>query len=169
METITEDSWRRSLVDVAVGKNVKIFNFVNAYGCTIGDDTKIGSCVEIQKNAIIGMNCKISSHTFICEGVTIEDDVFIGHHVCFINDKYPRATSSQGVLQTDKDWNVVPIIVKKGASIGSGALIMCGVTIGQNALVGAGAIITSDVPDSSVVFGIPGRVKSDARFFEGKK
>lgn len=165
MKTINEDSSRRSLVAVAVGKNVKFFNFVNAYGCTIGDDTRVGSFVEIQKNAIIGMNCKISSHTFICEGVIIEDDVFIGHHVCFINDKYPRATSSPGVLQTEKDWKVVPIIVKKGASIGSGALIMCGVTIGQNALVGAGAIVTSDVPDSSVVVGVPGRVKTDARLF----
>jgi acetyltransferase-like isoleucine patch superfamily enzyme len=144
--------------DVKLGKNVKIFNFVNLYGCTIGDNTKISTFVEIQKNARIGRNCKISSHTFICEGVTIEDDVFVGHNVTFINDKYPRSTSPAGALQTEADWQVVPTRIKKGASIGSSATILCGVTVGENAIVGCGSVVTKDVPDNTVVAGVPARV-----------
>lgn len=144
--------------DVKLGKNVKIFGFVNLYGCEIGDNTKIGAFVEIQKNAKIGKNCKISTHTFICEGVTIEDNVFIGHNVTFINDKYPRATNPDGSMQTEADWKVVPTLVKKGASIGSSATILCGVTIGENAIVGAGSVVTKDVPDNAVVAGVPARV-----------
>lgn len=144
--------------DVKLGKNVKIYGFVNLYGCEIGDNTKIGAFVEIQKGAKIGKNCKISSHTFICEGVTIEDGVFIGHHVIFINDKYPRATNEQGVLQTEVDWIVRPTLVKRGASIGSGAVIMCDVTIGENAIIGAGSVVTKDVPPNAVVAGNPARV-----------
>jgi acetyltransferase-like isoleucine patch superfamily enzyme len=143
--------------DVALGRGVKIFDFVNLYGCSVGDDSKIGTFVEIQKNATVGARCKISSHTFICEGVTIEDDCFVGHHVCFINDRYPRATAD-GRLQTDADWEVVPTYVRRGASIGSGAVILCGVTIGEGALVGAGAVVTSDVAPRAVVAGVPGRV-----------
>src|SRR6266571_2598150 len=130
--------------DVKLGRDVVIYNFVNLYGCEIGDGTKIGSFVEIQKNASIGRNCKISSHTFICEGVTIEDEVFIGHGVTFINDKVPRATNAQGKLQTDDDWKPVATVVKRGASIGSGATILCGLTIGERAVVGAGAVVTRD-------------------------
>lgn len=144
--------------DVKLGKNVKIFGFVNLYGCEIGDNTKIGAFVEIQKGVKIGKNCKISSHTFICEGVTIEDEVFIGHHVVFINDKYPRATTETGELQTEKDWQVIPTLVKRRASIGSGAVILAGVTIGENAIVGAGAVVTKDVPPNSIVVGNPARV-----------
>jgi len=144
--------------DVKLGENVKIFSFVNLYGCEIGDNTKIGTFVEIQKNAIVGKNCKISSHTFICEGVHIEDDVFIGHNVTFINDLYPRATSSDGKMQTDEDWQVVPTFVKKGASIGSSATILAGVTIGEKAIVGAGAVVTKDVPAGAIVAGNPARV-----------
>lgn len=144
--------------NVKLGKNVKIFGFVNLYGCEIGDNTKIGTFVEIQKNAKIGKNCKISTHTFICEGVTIEDNVFIGHNVTFINDKYPRATNPDGGMQTEKDWNVIPTLVKKGASIGSSATILCGVTIGENAIVGAGSVVTKDVPDNTIVAGVPARI-----------
>ncbi|UCF71509.1 MAG: N-acetyltransferase [candidate division WOR-3 bacterium] len=144
--------------DVKLGKNVKIFGYVNLYGCTIGDNTKIGSFVEIQKNAYIGKNCKISTHTFICEGVTIEDNVFVGHNVTFVNDKYPRATSAAGALQTEADWQVVPTFVKNGASIGSSSTIMCGVTIGENAIVGAGSVVTKDVPANAIVVGVPARV-----------
>ncbi len=144
--------------DVKLGKNVKIFSFVNLYGCEIGDNTKIGAFVEIQKNAFIGRNCKISSHTFICEGVHIEDDVFVGHGVTFINDLYPRATTQAGQMQTEKDWHVVPTLVKRGASIGSGATILAGITIGENALVGAGALVTRDVPSSTIVAGNPARI-----------
>lgn len=144
--------------NVKLGKDVKIFGFVNLYGCEIGDNTKIGTFVEIQKNAKIGKNCKISTHTFICEGVTIEDNVFIGHNVTFINDKYPRATNPDGSLQTEADWKVVPTLVKKNASIGSSATIICGVTIGENAIVGAGSVVTKDVPDNAVVAGVPARV-----------
>ena len=144
--------------DVKLGKNVKIFSFVNLYGCEIGDNTKIGTFVEVQKKAFIGRNCKISSHTFICEGVHIEDNVFIGHNVTFINDLYPRAATSEGKLQTDEDWEVVPTFVKKGASIGSSATILAGVTIGEKAIVGAGAVVTKDVPPYSVVAGNPARV-----------
>lgn len=144
--------------DVKIGKNVKIFHFVNLYGCEIGENTKIGSFVEIQKNATIGANCKISSHTFICEGVTIEDEVFVGHNVTFINDKYPRATTGQGALQTEDDWNVEPTLIKKGASIGSGATILSNVVIGENAIVGAGSVVTRDVPDHSIVAGCPAKI-----------
>lgn len=144
--------------NVNLGKNVKIFGFVNLYGCEIGDNTKIGTFVEIQKNAKIGKNCKISTHTFICEGVTIEDNVFVGHNVTFINDKYPRATNPDGSLQTEADWKVVPTLVKRGASIGSSATILCGVTIGENAIIGAGSVVTKDVPDNAVVAGVPARI-----------
>lgn len=144
--------------DVKLGKDVKIFGFVNLYGCRIGDRTKIGTFVEIQKGARIGSDCKISSHTFICEGVTIQDNVFVGHHVIFINDKYPRATSQSGALQSEKDWTVQPTLVKQGASIGSGAVIMSNVTIGEHAIVGAGSVVTQDVPNRAVVAGNPGRV-----------
>ena len=144
---------------VQLGRNVRIMqpSLVNLYGCTVGEDTKIGAFVEIQKNAMIGQRCKISSHTFICEGVTIEDDVFVGHGVIFINDKHPRATAD-GHLQTESDWDVVPTLVKCGASIGSGAVIMCGVTIGENAIVGAGCVVTRDVPPDEVAVGVPGRM-----------
>ncbi|MDI6699555.1 MAG: acyltransferase [Candidatus Saccharicenans sp.] len=144
--------------DVKLGENVKIFAFVNLYGCTIGDNTKIGTFVEIQKGAVIGKNCKISSHTFICEGVTIEDGVFIGHGVTFINDLYPRAITGEGSLQTEQDWKVIPTLVKKRASIGSGATILAGVTIGEEAIVGAGSVVTRDVPPRTVVAGNPARV-----------
>jgi UDP-2-acetamido-3-amino-2,3-dideoxy-glucuronate N-acetyltransferase len=144
--------------DVKLGRNVVIYNFVNLYGCEIGDDSKIGSFVEIQKGARVGRNCKVSSHSFICEGVTIEDEVFIGHGVIFINDKRPRATNQIGALQTDADWEVVPTTVKRGASIGSGVTILCGVTIGERALVGAGAVVVDDVPADTTVAGIPARV-----------
>lgn len=143
--------------DVRLGKNVKIFSFVNLYGCEIGDNTKIGTFVEIQKNAIIGRNCKISSHTFICEGVHIEDDVFVGHNVTFINDLYPRATAVSGELQTEEDWKVVETFIKRGASIGSSATILAGVTIGESSIVGAGAVVTKDVPPNTIVAGNPAR------------
>jgi acetyltransferase-like isoleucine patch superfamily enzyme len=143
--------------DVKLGRNVKLSKFINLYGCEIGSDTKIGAFVEVQKNAFIGSNCKISSHTFVCEGVTIEDDVFIGHGVMFTNDKYPRSTVSGGGLQTEADWKVVPTIVKKGASIGTNATILCGVTIGQNAIVGAGSVVTKDVPAGAIVAGVPAK------------
>jgi len=149
--------------DVKLGKNVKIFDFTNLYGCEIGDNSKVGAFVEIQKNAKVGKNVKISTHTFICEGVTIEDDVFIGHNVTFINDKYPRSTNEGGELQTEKDWKVVPTLVKRGASIGSSSTIMCGVTIGEHAIVGAGSVVTKDVPDNAIVAGVPARVLRDDR------
>lgn len=143
--------------DVRLGQGVKLSNFINLYGCSIGDDTRIGAFVEVQKNALIGRNCKISSHSFICEGVVIEDNVFIGHNVSFINDKYPRATTAGGALQTEADWKVVPTVVKKGASIGTGAVILCNVTIGEGAIVGAGSVVTRDVPADTVVAGNPAR------------
>ncbi len=149
---------QRVAPDVRVGAGVRIFDFVNLYGCTIGAGSKIGTFVEVQKNAHIGARCKISSHTFICEGVTIEDDVFVGHHVCFINDLFPRATAPDGQLQTEKDWQVVPTRVCRGASIGSGALILGGVTIGARALIGAGAVVTRDVEPGAVVAGVPARL-----------
>lgn len=144
--------------DVRLGRDVRMAKFINLYGCTVGDNTKIGTFVEIQKNATVGNNCKISSHTFICEGVTIEDDVFIGHGVMFINDSYPRATTGDGKLQTEADWKVERTRVCKGASIGSGATILSDVTIGENALVGAGSVVTKDVPANAVVAGNPARV-----------
>jgi UDP-2-acetamido-3-amino-2,3-dideoxy-glucuronate N-acetyltransferase len=143
--------------DVKLGKGVKLSKFINLYGCEIGDDTKIGAFVEIQKNAKIGKNCKISSHTFICEGVTIEDGVFVGHGVTFINDSYPRSTTPDGKLQTEKDWKVEPIQVKRGASIGSGATVLSNVVIGENALVGAGSVVTRDVPANTIVAGNPAK------------
>lgn len=143
--------------DVKLGKDVRIFKFVNLYGCTIGDNTKVGAFVEIQKNAIVGKNCKISSHSFICEGVNIEDNVFIGHGVTFINDMYPKAANEDGTLQTEQDWQVVKTFVKRGASIGSGATILAGVTINENAIVGAGAVVTKDVPANTIVAGNPAK------------
>jgi len=147
--------------DVKLGRDVIIRHFVNLYGCEIGEGTKIGSYVEIQKGASIGRNCKISSHTFICEGVTIGDEVFVGHGVTFINDKYPKAVSDAGRLQTDADWTVVPTVVERGASIGSGATILCGVTIGERAIVGAGAVVTKSVPAETTVAGNPAIVIRD--------
>jgi UDP-2-acetamido-3-amino-2,3-dideoxy-glucuronate N-acetyltransferase len=144
--------------DVKLGAGVQIHGFVNLYGCIIGDGTRIGSFVEIQRNAVVGNRCKISSHTFICEGVTIEDEVFIGHGVMFTNDRHPRATKEDGALQTDADWTCLPTLVKRGASVGSGAVILCGVTIGERALVGAGAVVTKDVPPGAVVAGVPARL-----------
>ncbi len=151
--------------DVTLGKNVKIFQpeLVNLYGCSVGDESKIGSFVEIQKNAAIGARCKISSHTFICEGVAIEDEVFVGHGVMFTNDIYPRATNEDGSLQTEYDWSVIATRVKRGASIGSNATIMAGVTIGASSLVGAGAVVTKDVADFAIVAGVPARVIGDVR------
>jgi len=144
--------------DVTLGENVKLSKFINLYGCAIGDNSKIGAFVEIQKNAVVGKNCKISSHTFICEGVTIEDNVFIGHNVTFVNDPYPRATTVDGQLQTEADWVVEHTLVKKGASIGSGVTILSRVIIGENAVVGAGSVVTRDVPPSAIVVGNPARV-----------
>lgn len=144
--------------DVRLGENVKLSRFINLYGCEIGDNTKIGAFVEIQKNAKIGKNCKISSHTFVCEGVTIEDQVFVGHSVAFINDSYPRAAAEDGCLQTEADWRVEKTLVKKGASIGSGCTILANVTIGENALVGAGSVVTKDVPPNMIVAGNPAKV-----------
>jgi UDP-2-acetamido-3-amino-2,3-dideoxy-glucuronate N-acetyltransferase len=151
-------SWRRIADDVKLGKDVTIRDFVNLYGCTIGDNCKIGTFVEIQKNATIGSNTKVSSHTFICEGVTVEDDVFIGHNVSFINDKYPRSTAENGALQTEADWQVVQTRIKRGASIGTSSTILCGVVVGENAIVGAGSVVTRDVPANSVVAGNPARI-----------
>jgi acetyltransferase-like isoleucine patch superfamily enzyme len=144
--------------NVKLGKDVKLSQFVNLYGCEIGDNTKIGAFVEIQKNARVGTKCKISSHTFVCEGVTIEDNVFVGHNVAFINDSYPRATTPDGGLQTEQDWKVETTLIKKGASIGSGATILANVTIGENAIVGAGSVVTKNVPADSIVVGNPARV-----------
>lgn len=158
METITINSDKQSLNNVKVGQNVRIFNFVNAYGCSIDDGSKVGAFVEIQKGVSIGKNCKISSHTFLCEGVHIEDNVFIGHGVMFTNDLFPRATNPDGSPQTDADWKLIETHVKKGASIGSNATILCGITIGENALVGAGAVVTKDVPANTIVAGSPARV-----------
>ena len=143
--------------DVKLGRDVKLSKFINLYGCEIGDETKIGAFVEIQKNAKVGKNCKISSHSFICEGVLIEDNVFIGHGVTFINDTYPRATTADGTLQTENDWRVEPTVIKQGASIGSGATILCNVTVGEYAIVGAGSVVTKDVPAHAIVAGNPAR------------
>ena len=149
---------KRNINNVKFGENVKVYDFVNLYGCTIGDNTKIGTFVEIQKNASIGKNCKISSHTFICEGVHIGDEVFVGHNVTFINDKYPRSTNEDGSMQAESDWSVVETRIHNRASIGSSATILCGVTIGENAIVGAGAVVTKDVADHEVVAGVPARL-----------
>jgi acetyltransferase-like isoleucine patch superfamily enzyme len=149
--------------DVKFGENVKMSRFVNLYGCEIGDHTKIGSFVEIQRNARVGKNCKISSHTFICEGVIIEDDVFIGHGVVFINDTYPRATTPEGMLQTELDWNVEATLIKRGASIGSGATILSNVTVGEHAIVGAGSVVTHNVPPNAIVVGNPARFLRDIK------
>jgi len=143
--------------DVRLGKDVKLSKFINLYGCEVGDGTKIGAFVEIQKNAKVGNNCKISSHSFICEGVLIEDNVFIGHGVTFINDTYPRATTEDGALQTEKDWRVDPTVIKRGASVGSGATILCNVTVGEHAIIGAGSVVTKDVPAYAIVAGNPAR------------
>jgi acetyltransferase-like isoleucine patch superfamily enzyme len=158
METLTVNTDKQSLNNVKVGLNVRIFNFVNAYNWTIDDNSKVGTFVEIQKGASIGKNCKISSHSFICEGVTIEDNVFIGHGVMFTNDLYPRATNPDGSQQSDQDWTLVETFVKKGASIGSNATIICGITIGENALIGAGSVVTKNVPDNAIVAGNPAKV-----------
>ena len=149
--------------DVKLGTDVRIYAFVNLYGCEIGDHTKVGTFVEIQKGARVGSNCKVSSHTFVCEGVTIEDNVFIGHNVTFTNDRYPRAVRPDGSLQTDDDWDCIPTLVKKGASIGSSATLLCGITIGENALVGTGSVVTKDVPPNTVVAGNPARVLTITR------
>jgi UDP-2-acetamido-3-amino-2,3-dideoxy-glucuronate N-acetyltransferase len=149
---------KRIAPDVKLGKDVKIYDFVNLYGCEIGDETRIGTFVEIQKNARVGRRCKISSHTFICEGVTIEDEVFVGHGVMFINDRFPRATRGDGGMQGEADWTCVQTVVRAGASIGSGVTILCGVTIGARAIVGAGSVVTRDVPDRMIVAGNPARI-----------
>ena len=158
MTIINENTGLKTLNNVSVGENVKIFSFVNAYNCSIDDNSKIGTFVEIQKGATIGKSCKISSHSFICEGVHISDQVFIGHGVMFTNDLFPRATNPDGSSQTDADWHLVETFVKKGASIGSNATILCGITIGENALVGAGAVVVKDVPNNAIVAGNPARV-----------
>jgi acetyltransferase-like isoleucine patch superfamily enzyme len=158
MQTVTINNDKQSLNNVTMGEGVRIFNFVNAYGCSIDDGSKVGAFVEIQKAASIGKNCKISSQTFICEGVHIEDNCFIGHGVMFTNDLFPRATNEDGSQQTDADWKVIETHVKKGASIGSNATILCGITIGEGALIGAGAVVTKNVPPRTVVAGNPAKV-----------
>jgi acetyltransferase-like isoleucine patch superfamily enzyme len=160
-ERVGVDQFQCIAADVKLGQDVRLAKFINLYGCEIGDETKIGAFVEIQKNASVGKRCKISSHTFICEGVTIEDNVFIGHGVMFINDRYPRATTATGDLQTEADWQVERTLVKKGASIGSGATILANTCIGENAIVGAGAVVTKDVPANTIVAGNPARLLRD--------
>ena len=161
--TASEPPFLRIAPDVKLGRNVRLAAFVNLYGCEIGDDVKIGTFVEIQKGARIGSRCKVSSHTFICEGVTLEDEVFVGHNVTFTNDRYPRSTNGKGRLQTEADWACVPTLVKRGASIGSGATLLCGITVGENAMIGAGSVVTRDVPPDAIVAGNPARfVKSIA-------
>ena len=149
---------RKIASNVILGENVSLQDFINLYGCRIGDNTKIGPFVEIQKNVTVGRNCKIQSHSFLCEGVTIEDEAFIGHGVMFINDRYPRSATAEGSLQTEADWKVVPTVIKKGASIGSNATILCGITVGEGAIVGAGSVVTKDVPPHTVVAGNPAKV-----------
>ena len=161
------DEYRAVAPDVQLGDNVRLARFVNLYGCAIGDETRIGTFVEIQKNATVGCRCKVSSHTFICEGVIIEDEVFIGHGVTFINDTYPRATTASGELQTEADWRVEPTLVRKGASIGSGATILAKVVIGEHAIVGAGSVVTRDVPPGAIVAGNPARVLRSAVACQG--
>lgn len=153
-----EASARRIAADVRLGRNVSIYDFTNLYGCEVGDDVRIGTFVEIQKGAKIGNRCKISSHTFICEGVTLEDEVFVGHHVVFTNDLYPRATNEEGQLQTGDDWECIPTLVKRGASIGSGAVLLCGITVGEDSIIGAGSVVTRDVPPGTIVAGNPARI-----------
>ena len=153
-----DQPYQQIAADVKLGKNVRIYGFTNLYGCQIGDGVKIGTFVEIQKGARIGNHCKISSHTFICEGVTIEDEVFIGHNVTFINDRYPKATNQNGVMQTDADWKCIPTLVKRQASIGSGATLLCGIVIGEGAIIGAGSVVTKDVPPYVLCAGNPARV-----------
>jgi acetyltransferase-like isoleucine patch superfamily enzyme len=160
MTTFTDEYLRDNFIrlsNVKLGEDVKIYSFVNAYGCEIGDESRVGAFVEIQKGVKIGRRCKVSSHSFVCEGVTIEDNVFIGHGVMFTNDKFPRATNPDGSPQSEDDWQVVPTLIKRGASIGSNATIIAGVTIGENALVGAGAVVTRDVPDGATVAGVPAK------------
>ncbi|MGD0087436.1 MAG: acyltransferase [Verrucomicrobiota bacterium] len=154
----SQHSFQRVAPNVKLGRNVRLHDFVNLYGCEIGDDVKIGTFVEIQKGATIGNRCKISSHSFICEGVTLEEGVFIGHSVTFTNDRYPRATNGTGELQTEADWKCVRTLVKRGASIGSGATLLCGITIGENAMIGAGSVVTKDVPAGATVAGNPARI-----------
>jgi len=158
VEIMTKADFSRIAPDVILGEDVKIYAFVNLYGCSIGNESKIGTFVEIQKGVKIGKRVKVSSHSFLCEGVTVEDEVFIGHGVMFINDRYPRSTTEDGALQTDEDWQCTPTLVKKRASIGSNATILCGVTIGENAIVGAGAVVTKDVPPDTIVAGVPAKV-----------
>lgn len=155
---LSQQPCKRIAPDVKLGKNVRIYDFTNLYGCEIGDDVKVGTFVEIQKGAKIGNRCKISSHSFVCEGVTLEDEVFVGHNVTFVNDRYPRATDGAGRLQTEADWVCTRTLVKRCASIGSGATVLCGITIGENAMVGAGSVVTKDVPPGAVVAGNPARV-----------
>jgi acetyltransferase-like isoleucine patch superfamily enzyme len=154
----SQQPFQRIAPDVKLGRNVRLHGFVNLYGCEIGDDVKIGTFVEIQKGVKIGNRCKISSHTFICEGVTLEDEVFVGHNVTFTNDRYPRASNENGKLQTEADWACIRTLVKRSASIGSGATLLCGITIGENAMIGAGSVVTRDVPPDTVVAGNPARV-----------
>ena len=156
--SFSQQPFQRIAPDVKLGRNVRLHGFVNLYGCEIGDDVKIGTFVEIQKGVKIGNRCKISSHTFICEGVTLEDEVFVGHNVTFTNDRYPRASNENGKLQTEADWACIRTLVKRGASIGSGATLLCGITIGENAMIGAGSVVTRDVPPDTVVAGNPARV-----------
>lgn len=158
MKILNIESDRQCLKNVSVGENVNIYNFVNAYGCSIDSNSKVGSFVEIQKGASIGKNCKISSHSFICEGVRIGDNVFVGHNVTFINDKYPRSANPDGTLQTEADWECIETIIEDGASIGSSATILCGITIGKNSIVGAGAVVTKNVPENVIVAGNPAKV-----------
>jgi acetyltransferase-like isoleucine patch superfamily enzyme len=159
----SHDRFRLIAAGVKLGSGVRIFGFTNLYGCELGDDVTVGTFVEIQKGAKIGNRCKISSHTFICEGVTIEDEVFVGHNVTFINDRLPRATNADGSLQTADDWKCVPTLVKRGASIGSGATLLCGVTVGENSIIGAGSVVTKDVPPNTVVAGNPARMLRGSR------
>ena len=158
MEILNIDEARKCLMNVKVGKGVKIFNFVNAYGCSIDDGSKIGAFVEIQKGASIGKNCKISSHTFICEGVHIEDNVFVGHNVTFINDRFPRSVNADGSIQTEADWKLEETRIKKGASIGSSVTILCGITIGENSVIGAGSVVTKNIPDNTIAAGNPAKI-----------
>lgn len=156
--SVTRAATQQISADVKMGHNVQVFSFVNLYGCEIGDNSKIGAFVEIQKGVKVGSRCKVSSHSFLCEGVILEDEVFLGHNVTFINDLYPRATAANGELQTEKDWKCIQTVIKKGASIGSSVTILCGVTVGENAIVGAGSVITRDVPPNAVVAGNPAKI-----------